>query len=368
MCSPDYPETRMTPKTTLEAYSGSRHRDQATKRNILIGIAMVLGIVYFFISYAFYRAYEQERLRGRPKIMTPPDGFADEYLHPFHSRPILIRVFYVAKRIVVVSFFFAPFLAASVLMALFDCPPGSLVRRAWLACMVSGCEQCGCAFQKFGQWLSMRPDMMPPDVIDALSKLRQDAPEHSVAATRRVVRDAFANDVAITDIFERFDSFPVASGSVAQTHRARLKPEFALNGLGQDVAVKVRHPRVVEESFIDIDIIFGFINAVGMVKGKSEKGGRLIIPVSKDEFQRILQRQIDFRWEAYNISRFRHNFFGDDKYLRFPTVHESLLSEGLLVETWIEASQPPTPACPHTPIPRARERVAPNRCEAHCPC
>jgi hypothetical protein len=52
-----------------------------------------------------------------------------------------------------------------------------------------------------------------------------------------------------------------------------------------DVAVKVRHPHVVEESFVDIDIIFAFINFMGWVKGGGEAGGRMIIPVTKNEFQ-----------------------------------------------------------------------------------
>jgi predicted unusual protein kinase regulating ubiquinone biosynthesis (AarF/ABC1/UbiB family) len=54
--------------------------------------------------------------------------------------------------------------------------------------------------------------------------------------------------------------------------------------------------------------------------------------------QRILQRQIDLRWEAFNLSRFHSNFWGNEGDLRFPVVHENLLHEGLLVENWIEVT------------------------------
>jgi predicted unusual protein kinase regulating ubiquinone biosynthesis (AarF/ABC1/UbiB family) len=47
------------------------------------------------------------------------------------------------------------------------------LRQRWLDALVSSLEMAGCSFQKFGQWLSMRPDMIPQDAVKALSSLRQ---------------------------------------------------------------------------------------------------------------------------------------------------------------------------------------------------
>lgn len=79
-------------------------------------------------------------------------------------------------------------------------------------------QRAGCSFQKIGQWLSMRPDVCPPDFIAALGKLRTTTPSHSFEATEAAVRAAFQCE-KLSDIFDEFDHEPVASGSVAQVHR-----------------------------------------------------------------------------------------------------------------------------------------------------
>lgn len=79
-------------------------------------------------------------------------------------------------------------------------------------------QKAGCSFQKIGQWLSMRPDVCPPDFIAALGKLRTSTPSHSFEATEAAVRVAFQCE-RLSDIFDEFDHEPVASGSVAQVHR-----------------------------------------------------------------------------------------------------------------------------------------------------
>merc|ERR1712048_25149 len=84
--------------------------------------------------------------------------------------------------------------------------------------------------------MSMRPDMLPGDVVEALKSLCDASPEHQFNHTRRMFLEAFNRD--IEDVFETFEESPVASGSVAQVHRARLKTEYALPDGAVDVAVK----------------------------------------------------------------------------------------------------------------------------------
>ena len=73
--------------------------------------------------------------------------------------------------------------------------------------------------------------------------------------TRATIAQSFGRQ--IEDIFEEFGTEPVASGSIAQVYKAKLRPQFALPGGVQNVAVKVRHPTVMDESFVDMETLFG---------------------------------------------------------------------------------------------------------------
>lgn len=79
-------------------------------------------------------------------------------------------------------------------------------------------ERAGPAFIKWGQWAATRPDLFPPDVCRALTRLHTGAPAHSPAFTRSAVEHAF--HCRLDDMFDAFDELPVASGSIAQVlHR-----------------------------------------------------------------------------------------------------------------------------------------------------
>jgi len=159
-------------------------------------------------------------------------------------------------------------------------------------------QNAGAAFQKFGQWLSMRPDMFPPDVIQVLAKLRSDAPSHPSNVSRDVVRAQFGRDVE--ELFEEFNDVPVASGSVGQVHRARLRSEFALDkphGQLRDVAVKIQHPAVADSAFMDLNILWNIIEV-------SQKFLHMALPFDRGEFDEVIRSQMDFTREAYNLQKF----------------------------------------------------------------
>lgn len=251
--------------------------------------------------------------------MTPPDKF----VHPLNSEPFLVRLWIATKRILFLLRCFTPFAFVTVVYLLHGTPE----RRAyWVECLVHSLESAGCTFQKFGQWMSMRPDMLPPDIILALSRLRDDVPQHNMEHNRAIFRCNFG--LELEEIFSSFDSEPIASGTVAQVHRATIRHTHTPDGKEREVAVKVRHPDVVAETFVDIDLIFSFINTLG------EVAGHLTIPFKKDEFHSVLQRQIDFRWEAHNLFRFGQNFHNDSGVM-FPEVMEEFYSSSVLVESWV---------------------------------
>ena len=157
----------------------------------------------------------------------------------------------------------------------------------------------------------MRPDLLPPDVIDALSELRDNTAEHNMEHNRAMFRTSFGAELDI--FFSYFDPKAIASASVGQVHRAVLRPEYAMEDGSLEVAVKIRHPRVLDETWIDTTLIFAFMD---------NSGGLLTMPFSQHDFTLMLQKQFDFEWEAYNMSKFSENFYKEtsSSVLRFPAV------------------------------------------------
>ncbi|MFM8738424.1 MAG: AarF/UbiB family protein, partial [Betaproteobacteria bacterium] len=94
-------------------------------------------------------------------------------------------------------------------------------------------ERLGPIFVKFGQVLSTRRDLVPPDIADELSKLQDRVPPFPSAQSVALIEKALGRPVA--ELFDAFDPTPVASASIAQVHFATLKD-------GREVAFKVLRP------------------------------------------------------------------------------------------------------------------------------
>ncbi|XP_044446939.1 probable serine/threonine-protein kinase abkC isoform X1 [Triticum aestivum] len=208
----------------------------------------------------------------------------------------------------------------SILMAPFADTLGSKYRKTWLRLVHRTLEKAGPAFIKWGQWVATRPDLFANDLCTELSKLHTKAPAHSYAYTKKTVEKAFGRK--ISEIFEKFEEEPVASGSVAQVHRAALK--FRHPGQKTPkiitVAVKVRHPGVGDSIRRD----FSIINAVA-------KASRYILDESVQQFAVFMMSQVDLAREAAHLSRFIYNFrrWKDVSFSKplYPFVHPAVLVE-----------------------------------------
>ncbi|MFL6662579.1 MAG: AarF/UbiB family protein, partial [Rhizobacter sp.] len=91
-----------------------------------------------------------------------------------------------------------------------DAPRGERLRL--------GLERLGPIFVKFGQVLSTRRDLLPPDLADELTRLQDRVPPFPAAVARRLVEQAFGRP--IDAVFSSFEPEPVASASIAQVHFA----------------------------------------------------------------------------------------------------------------------------------------------------
>jgi len=94
-------------------------------------------------------------------------------------------------------------------------------------------ENLGPIFVKFGQMLSTRRDLIPPDIADELAKLQDQVPPFPTEQVMQVMKHAYGEE--FHSVFASFNTTPVASASVAQVH-------FAVLPDGREVAVEGTAP------------------------------------------------------------------------------------------------------------------------------
>mmetsp|Transcript_45749 Transcript_45749/g.115661 ORF Transcript_45749/g.115661 Transcript_45749/m.115661 type:complete len:683 (-) Transcript_45749:139-2187(-) len=205
-------------------------------------------------------------------------------------------------------------------------------RDLWMGLLGGTLQRAGPAFIKWGQWAATRPDMFPPDMCATLETLQTQAPAHSAAFSVAAVEGAFGAPLA--ELFDSFDDAPVASGSIAQVHRATLSAGGAARtGLprGSVVAIKVRHPGVEGLMARDFELMERLAAACSAVP----RLAALRVEDSIRQFGAPLKEQLDLTREAANLARFNHNFRGWPN-LSFPRPILPLVAPGVLVESYEE--------------------------------
>ena len=179
-------------------------------------------------------------------------------------------------------------------------------------------ETLGPIFVKFGQVLSTRRDLMPPDLADELAKLQDRVPPFP--ADQAIAEIEKGLGAKIQDRFGAFEREPVASASVAQVHLAVLKD-------GAEVAVKVLRPGV--ERAIAKDLLL-LETAAGLVELLWMEGRRLKPREVVAEFAHHLDEELDLVREAANASLLRRNFAASPL-LAVPAVHWDFCSRRVMV-------------------------------------
>ncbi len=162
-------------------------------------------------------------------------------------------------------------------------------------------EDLGPIFVKFGQILSTRRDLLPPDIADQLSYLQDRVPPFPSSDARRIISEAYGCEPGA--VFARFDDVPLASASIAQVHTARLLD-------GREVVVKVVRPGIERLIRRDLELMHSFAS---ILQRYSDLGRRLRPREVVEEFERNLIDELDLLREAANASQLRRNFEGSDK-------------------------------------------------------
>jgi ubiquinone biosynthesis protein len=169
-------------------------------------------------------------------------------------------------------------------------------------------EELGPIFVKFGQALSTRRDLLPPDIADELAKLQDRVPPFPSADAKSIIARAYGRPAE--EVFERFDDAPLAAASIAQVHTARLRS-------GEEVVVKVVRPHVRERIERDLEVMYVLAQ---LARDYSREGHRLRPLEVVAEYERTIIDELDLMREAANAAQLRRNFTGSHL-LYVPQVH-----------------------------------------------
>ncbi|HUJ91924.1 MAG TPA: AarF/ABC1/UbiB kinase family protein, partial [Gaiellaceae bacterium] len=187
-------------------------------------------------------------------------------------------------------------------------------------------EELGPTFVKFGQLLSTRPDVVPPDIIAELRPLQDDVRPFPFAEVERVIEEELGN--SITRLFLDFDEVPVAAASIGQVHRATLPN-------GRAVAVKVQRPNAQRQIEADVQLMY---QAAKLVKERVRSLDFIDAAGLVDEFSRQLRSELDYRLEGRHAQTFHRNFAGD-RNVHIPKVYWRYTRARVLTLEWIEGTQ-----------------------------
>ncbi len=179
-------------------------------------------------------------------------------------------------------------------------------------------ESLGPIFVKFGQTLSTRRDLLPPDIADELALLQDRVPPFPFSQVDQLLFQAYG--AAYRSHFTELSVKPLASASIAQVHTARLND-------GSEVIVKIVRPGIKKLIARDIDLLF----FLARFAQRYWPDGRRLRPVEVvAEFERSLLDELDLRQEAANASQLRRNFAGSHQ-LYVPAIYWDYCQENVLV-------------------------------------
>jgi ubiquinone biosynthesis protein len=187
-------------------------------------------------------------------------------------------------------------------------------------------DELGPTFVKFGQLLSTRPDVLPPDIIAELRGLQDDVRPFPVADVEQVVEEELG--LSVDKLFVDFDDRPVAAASIGQVHRATLPN-------GKRVAVKVQRPGAPRQIEADLALLY---QAARIAKERVRALDFIDARQLVDEFARSIRQELDYRLEARNADAFHRNFAGHP-HVRVPRVFWSYTRSRVLTLEWLDGTQ-----------------------------
>jgi ubiquinone biosynthesis protein len=196
-------------------------------------------------------------------------------------------------------------------------------------------EELGATFIKLGQVLSTRPDQIGMPLAHELQKLQTNVAWDEPDVVCRTIESELGKP--LDQLFDDFDSTPLASASIGQVHRARLHS-------GEDVVVKVQHAGIRRRMEVDLDILGGLAQLAEHIPELKPYRPQATVA----EFRRVVRRELDFAREARNLQQFARNFCRS-RHVRIPQLYPDLSTERVLTMEWLDGARLSDPEVKHIP-------------------
>ncbi len=196
-------------------------------------------------------------------------------------------------------------------------PPPERLRRVL--------EELGPTFVKLGQVIASRPDLLPPDWLAEFSKLHEDVLSVPFEKLRPQIEAVLGRPPE--EVFEEFDTTPLAAGSIAQVHRARLA------GRG-DVVLKVRRPGISTEVAADLRLLERFAEVLEQEVTELRRFHPRRIA---KQFARSMRAELDLSLEARNLRQIAENL-EERPEIVIPEVVDPFADPRMLVLTYVEGT------------------------------
>ncbi len=187
-------------------------------------------------------------------------------------------------------------------------------------------DELGPTFVKFGQLLSTRPDIVPPDIVFELKALQDSVTPFPFEQARAVVEEEL--ELTLEQLYLDFEETPIAAASIGQVHRATLPN-------GRRVVVKVQRPNAPRQIEADLELMY----QLARLARERVRALEFIDTVAVvDEFARSIRQELDYRIEARNAEQFHRNFAGYP-HVRVPRVYWSYSRSRVLTLELLEGVQ-----------------------------
>jgi ubiquinone biosynthesis protein len=187
-------------------------------------------------------------------------------------------------------------------------------------------DELGPTFVKFGQLLSTRPDVVPPDIVAELRGLQDDVRPFPYAEVERTIQEDLGQPIG--RLFLEFDELPLAAASIGQVHRAVLPN-------GRNVVVKVQRPNASRQIEADLSLLY---QAARLAKERIRALDFIDTHEIVDEFARSIRQELDYRLEARNADTFHRQFAGHP-HVSIPRVYWTYTRSRVLTLERIEGVQ-----------------------------
>jgi predicted unusual protein kinase regulating ubiquinone biosynthesis (AarF/ABC1/UbiB family) len=187
-------------------------------------------------------------------------------------------------------------------------------------------EALGPTYVKLGQLLSTRADLLPPSMLEALTRLQDSVAPFPYSEVEEIVRRELG--ARISKAFAEFDPEPIAAASLGQVHRARLRD-------GREVAVKVQRPDIRQTIVDDLEAVA----EIAQWLDKHSQAGKVYgFAEMLEEFRRSLMHELDYRQEARNLGALRENL-EDFEHILVPAPIEDYCTATVLTSEYVRGQK-----------------------------